>query len=294
MANYGTYVSFETLKTHIGLASTDTADDDLLRDVCKTASLLFDQWTGRRFYPRIETRYYDIPEETAELVLDDDLLALTTFTTDNGNVTLTDGTHFYKMRWDDYDHTPYDRLVMADDGAYPNLLWSTSRQRSQVVTGHWGYHDDWSNAWEDSQDTVENNPLTAAGTSITVNDADGADLFGVTPRFKVQQLLQIESEYVYVTAKNTTTNALTVVRGVNGTTAAEHAQNTTISIYKPMWEIVETLKLLAKWIYQRRESTNNDEMSSIAVGGSIVVPAVVPGAVHRAVTRFKPGQDWIA
>jgi hypothetical protein len=141
---------------------------------------------------------------------------------------------------------------------------------------------------------VEDNPLTAAATSITVNDADGADLFADTPRFKVQQILRIESEYVFVTAKDTTGNKLTVIRGVNGTTAASHVQNTAIYVYKPMWQVVEAIKLLAKWIYQRRRSTNNDEMGSAAVGGIFRTPATAPGAVKEAVERLTPSRERVA
>jgi hypothetical protein len=154
------------------------------------------------------------------------------------------------------------------------------------VTGWWGYHEDWSNAWQDSQDTVENDPLTSTGTSISVNDADGADLFGNTPRFKVGQTLRIETEYVYVTAVTAaTTNTLTVIRGVNGTTAAAHDQNTAIYVYRPMHEIEQAALRLSHWLYGQKGAGYQSRIRNLAAG-TLEIPENAPGDVLMIAARY--------
>jgi hypothetical protein len=97
------------------------------------------------------------------------------------------------------------------------------------VTGVWGWHADYTNAWE-AVDTLQAN-INASVTSLTVADADGADLDGFIPRFSPGNLIQIDSEWMDVNAVNTTTNTLTVRRGVNGSTAAAHTSGKAVSTY---------------------------------------------------------------
>ena len=92
----------------------------------------------------------------------------------------------------------------------------------------------------------------------------------------VQQLLKIESEYVFVTGKNINTNALTIIRGVNGTTAAAHVQNTPIYIYQPMPEIVGAMEVLATYVYRRRESIGSTGDRGTAANGVLVMPSKLP------------------
>ena len=109
----------------------------------------------------------------------------------------------------------------------------TAGERSIKVVGVQGYVDERDQAWESSGDTTEDNPLTAGATSVTVNDVDALDAYGAPARFAAGQLLRIGSEYVETTlAIDTSANTLGLVRGRNGTTAAQHAQNTAIDIWR--------------------------------------------------------------
>ena len=75
---------------------------------------------------------------------------------------------------------------------------------------------------EDSgADINEGAQYSATDTTLTVTDGS---------KFAVGQTVLIESEQLYVTAIST--NDLTVVRGINGTTASTHADGTDISIYR--------------------------------------------------------------
>lgn len=65
-----------------------------------------------------------------------------------------------------------------------------------------------------------NGAIDASQTSVVVDDAS---------LFQVGDVIEIESEYVNVTAVDTTANTLTVSRGWGGTSAATHADNTTVT-----------------------------------------------------------------
>lgn len=96
-----------------------------------------------------------------------------------------------------------------------------------TIAGTWGYHVDWGNAWLDTLQTITNiGGINASAISFTVTDVDAANANGITPAFSMGNLIKIDSEYLEVTGTNTTTNTVTVRRGVNGSTAAAHAQST--------------------------------------------------------------------
>jgi len=280
------YVNYEDLKSYQGIG--ETGDDTLLKGLCVGASRIWEMVTRQRyFYPRSEERLYDYPKNTSVLELDDDLLEVTTFTTANGDTDIDSG-DYYLMCGKSYNLTPYNRIVMASDGDQPNLLYSGSSQRANSVTGIWGYHEDWDNAWRDSQDTVQNDEeITAAGTSLTVTDADGVNLVGVIPRFKVDTLLKIGDEYLYVTAKNTSTNALTVVRGVNGTTAAAHDADTAIYTYHVQDEINHWVTRLAAWLYRQKDNSADMDRAIIPEYGGMLLPSKIPSDVAEAALLYR-------
>ena len=278
------YASFDEIREYLGQDSSH-GDADLVKRLAEIASRQFDRWClGRRFYPRTETRYYDHPADATRLKVDDDLLAVTTFTTENGDTEITSG-NYYLMCGGVYGLTPYDRIVLKTDSTQSYLAFSGTMQQANAVVGTWGYHEDWSNAWEDSGDEVEET-LTATDTGITVNDADGAGLYGAKPRFQEFQLLKIEDEYVYLTGVNATTNTLTVVRGANGTTAATHAQNTDIYVYLPMLNVVQATKDLAKYLYLHKDTADGD-ITMFPEAGAVQVPQGVPVTVKWAIQAYK-------
>lgn len=98
------------------------------------------------------------------------------------------------------------------------------------ITGTWGYHPDYENAWL-NVDTLQAN-INASVTSLTVADVDGSNQYGYSPRISAGNLLQIDTEWLEVTATNTGTNAVTVIRGVNGSTAAAHSSSADVAVYQ--------------------------------------------------------------
>ena len=77
------YVSYEDLDAYQSLDAGDADEIELLRGFCEAASRMFDATCRRHFYPEYETRYYDMPYDDRVLILDEDLLEVDSFTTQN-------------------------------------------------------------------------------------------------------------------------------------------------------------------------------------------------------------------
>jgi len=261
-----------------------TGDDDVVRLVCEAASRYLDAKTHRWFYPKIETRYYDHPEDAGRLKVDKDLLEVAEFTTQNGDVEVTDD-QYYLMLAGSYNHTPYDRIVLKTNSDRTQLIYTGTLQKANAVTGTWGYHEDWSNAWQSSGDAIADaTGINATVTTVNVADGDGADIYGVTPRFKAGQTLKIGDEFMYLTAIST--NALTVVRGINGSTAAVHATAAAISVYRPMKDIEDATLAMAKWLWSRRESKAFARII-VPAPGVVDLPPGIPLEMLMAIARYK-------
>jgi len=247
------YISYSAVKAEQNI--TGSGDDTLLKDKCTQASRIWDRLTRRRFFELSATHRFDYQEGYQLMLYDQDLLSLTTLTNGDGNAL---GTYYlYPLRF-----SP-KRWIELDKSGGDIFTYSTTPQRCIQVAGLWGYHADYDYAWPSSGDEVENDPLTAAGTSLTVNSG--------VKNFRVQQMLKIGSEQVYIvkwqdssdtvqdnplTAAATTlnvsdgtlfkvnqtilvnaeemlitaisTNALTVTRARGNTYAASHAAATAI------------------------------------------------------------------
>ncbi len=194
---------------------------------------MVDKHCRRVFYPYEDTRYFN-GNGKSELWIPD-LLSVTTvsYSEDDGDTyTALTSSDYYATVGGNYNSKQSYTQLIVNINSDTISAWTTG-QRSIKIEGVWAYADDRDDAWENSQDTVEDNPLSDSATSVTVNDVDGADLWGISPRMQVGQILQIENEMLELAAVDMEQNKITVIRGRNGSTAAQHVQNTVISIWRP-------------------------------------------------------------
>lgn len=284
------YATIDELKLYLSLDPlADTKDDGLLLKFAIQASRMFDTFATngimpkRRFYPTLATKDFDHPSDhPAVLRLYDDLLAVTTLTTKNGATTISSSDYNLKTANGTYNQTPYRQVKLRIDGTTTAFEFDGTPDAANQIIGFWGYHADWANAWEDSGDTVQDNPLSSSGTTLLVTDVDGDDINGIPNRFKLQQLLQIQDEILWITDTNITDNTLTVRRGMNGTTAASHVQNTTISVFKPMDDVVEAMQTLTAHLYRRRDDIGTSaERPVTGAQGQILLPSTLPEEVKK-------------
>ncbi len=238
-----TLATLYQLRQRLGLSASDTSEDDRLLVALQAASAQIEQAAGRRFTPRLATIEHDFTHAD-ELLLRDDLLQLDTLT--NGDGSSMDTADVITLPESTLDG-PISVLRLTGNQVF---VWDESPLRAVSITGVWGWHDRWSRAWRSSGDSLQDNPLSSSATTLTVSDADGVDSHQQTPRFQVGQLLRIEDEYLRVLAVDTNTNVLTVLRGVNGTTAAAHVQTTPIDIYQPALEVEMLCLRWAAWLYK--------------------------------------------
>jgi hypothetical protein len=207
-----TYASVEDFRRFVidGGQAGWTESDAILLTLLEGASARIDEWCDRSrfgsgFGPRIGTNTYG-PSD-CELLLDDDLLTITSVTAHEVNgdtgVTLASGTDFYGG-----DVLPWRSLTLNADGT---ASWGSS-QRGNVIIGTWGYSNQ-------TYSVGTGGTLTSSATSLIVS---GGSVYA-------GQTLLIDTEQVYVTASGGTA---TIVRGVNGTTAAVHAASSSVSAYR--------------------------------------------------------------
>ncbi|MBM3940439.1 MAG: phage gp6-like head-tail connector protein [SAR202 cluster bacterium] len=209
------YASLLTLKRQ--LIVDDTVDDQRLLDYLEVASRALDRVTGRRFYSQVATRVFDGPGGTRLWLpsWDGDLISVTSLAVDEGD----DGIYELALTTSDYrlwpynaDGEPYRRIDIRGNSVLISA-WPSGPAAVQVV-GRFG--------WSEVFDAL----TTANGSAITGTVADASTptittSADATTRITAGETIKIESEHLYVSAVSST--ALTVTRGVNGTTAAAHS-----------------------------------------------------------------------
>ena len=234
------------------LTATDLAE--VLR-VLNDGARRVDDYCDRHFYSELATHVYDGNGKT-QLWLPDDLLSVTTLKADGDG----DGTYEISLAvntdywlWPD-NSTPKVRIDINPESSLISS-WPVGRRRVQIV-GEWGYTN-----------TTE---LVASVTTEVLDASEtGVDVTAGTD-FAAGQTILVESEQMYIAS--IATNTLTVVRGVNGTTAATHVTSSVIRRYVYEEAVVGAALMWAGRLWKRRETAD---------ATTIVAPAIGTLEIHR-------------
>lgn len=184
MAITNGYCTLDNYKTYgIPDAGTNADDDAVIEKLIEMASRYIDRKTGRTFYARTETHYFDYPK-TRFLKLSDDLLSVTTLTNGDGN-TIAD-TEYNLI---EYNTTPYYALELTD---ISTTFWQPTSSGSYLkciqLAGSWGYSaiapDDIEIATMDIVKNAYNRRkgknlagvATITGAGVVISPADISDL----------------------------------------------------------------------------------------------------------------------
>jgi hypothetical protein len=275
------YATLTELRQYKQFATTETGDDALLTMFIKSACAFADGRLGDEFSPHVATRYFDVPAGR-KLQFNDHLLALTSITNGNGDAIATNDVVLLPATV----YPKYGILLKpsasiwwtpSDDGNYEQVI---------AVTGIWGYHTDYDDAWVSSLDAVADaGGINASVTTINVTSAAGLAADGLSPRFQAGQLIVIGSEYIDIVSIST--NALTVKRGTNGSTAAAHLTAAPISIFRPMDSVKMAVIRLAAWRYAQKDA-NVFDMTTILGTGIKITPSAVPDDVLALLPEPSP------
>lgn len=129
------YATIKELKHYLSPGTAaDKYDDEIMAHLIMAASRYIDDETGRTFYARTETHYFDTPCDRS-LWLDDDLLTVTTLT--NGDGTAITATHYKLIP---YRQAPYHEIRLKESSTY---VWETESDGDSEgvisVAGTWGW-----------------------------------------------------------------------------------------------------------------------------------------------------------
>lgn len=274
------YVLLHEIRAAKKVGVADTEDDNLLHHYAIKASRIIDRECARVFYPKVETRIYDIPK-TRKLKFDKDLLSVTTLT--NGDDSEISSSEYFLLP---YNESPKYALELEPASA---SIWqidaSGGRYQKGVidVLGVWGCHDEYGDAWQAVDVVQDNGGLDASVEEVEFDDIDGIDEHGMTPRCGRGTLLKIDDEFIYVLATDTSSQMATVTRGFLGSTAATHAVGVDIEVYRPMEVIRQITLRMALWLWNQRTSNADVDRVAISPDGFTILPMGLPKDVAQLI-----------
>ena len=198
-----------------------TGDDDEMFQLLLAVSDWVDQYCNRHFYPRTQTLEFDGTGGTQLLI--PDLAVITSLkedTTEDKTFDTTWAATDYWLLPHNAEPTqpwgqPYTAIRVRKQGTKDTFV--ATEQRLQVA-GIWGYRQ----FKEDSTTDLNEATMSAIDSSADVDDATN---------FAIGQTIMLDNEQLLIT--NIGGNTLSVTRGLNGTTAASHANN--IDVYILRW-----------------------------------------------------------
>ena len=241
------YVSLDTLKSSSVLNVTGSADDSRLHALAENASRIVDRYCNRHFYVVLATRRFDGLGTPSLLV--PDLVSV-----DGGGLkTDDDKDRVFETTWAASDYLllptnadptaggnsqsrPYVEVAVDVDAGTKSSF--PSGMQTVQIAGQWG-------RWRHLRRATETANAVADATTTTVTVSSRVDV-------EAGHTLLIDSEQMYVQSYAAST--LTVVRGVNGTTAASHSGGAAIDIYEYPGPIVEASIIQAARLWRRKDS----------------------------------------
>jgi hypothetical protein len=239
---YASVADFQAYVTPRGQTiGTDATDDATVADLLSQAARTIDSLCGRSFYPRIETRLYDIPEcqnDGRIIYLDDDLLDLTTLT--NGDLTVITTADYNLKPKNAY---PKWGVCLKDASSVTWTVDSSGNDEDVIsVAGVWGYRQQYNQRGWLQAGTLGAAVANTTGLSLTITT--GHTLAKDT-------IIKIDSEIFMLTATGATSGTV-LARGDNGSTAATHLISAPIYTWQVQPEIKQaTVQLAAKLYIQR-------------------------------------------
>ena len=255
----------EWIKTDVATGNTLSADDMRLLQAARTVSRRIDNaFASRRpmFAPWNETRKLPLDglhvnSMQGTFRLDGYLLALTSTSVNGNAVSNVEGYPDSTM-----PPFPFLRNTNCCTGWY-GYCGDCCAPYQVSVTGVWGFHRDYAAAWM-AVDALAAAIVSTSATTFTVADADGGDAYGITPRISAGDLLKVDDEYMEVTVVNYATNVVTVIRGVNGSTAATHLIAAVVSRWEVETPVKHAVARQVGLMYSRRGAYTTMEVQGMS------------------------------
>lgn len=244
--------------------TTNTIDDAVINQLIIGASRFIDNYVGRKFYPRVQTKKYDVPNTITRrpnrLELNDDLLELETLT--NGDSTVVTSSDYIL---EDVNNPPYYNINLRDTSSIdwePNSDGSTQQVIS--VFGTWGFHENYTDAW-----------MTGGTSASSINSTDLSFTVSSGSTISTGNIIKIDDEIMDIISTSGST-ATVEKRGANGSTAATHNASSTIYYWNAMYPVKIATYMIVRNIYKERSGQGVSSESTVTAAGVIIPPKDVP------------------
>ena len=246
------YVSLEDLKAPGALNISGAEHDARLLRLAETASRAVDRYCNRHFYVHSAAKTFDGSGLPRLLV--PDLIAVNR----SGLKTDGDGDGHFETTWHVADFYLLPRNAAPDDADSPasrpyTAIAATGKRarfvagRANVrVSGQWGW-------WRHARPIGSAAKAIGGASDVTLELADNSAA-------QVGQTLLVGSEQMYVEGRQS--NALSVLRGVNGTTATAHDAGAQVRVYDYPPPVREATLTLAAMLWRRNDSVYDDGRSA--------------------------------
>jgi len=128
------YITQAEFKLYANIGTTDANDDLVIDELVEGTSRLIDDLTGRTFYARSLTNYYDVPVGR-QIDLTDDLLTITKLTNGDGDEILLAEYNLIPK-----NHAPYHAIRLKEASTEVWELDDEGNSEMVIsVQGTWGY-----------------------------------------------------------------------------------------------------------------------------------------------------------
>lgn len=261
---YHSYADLDTFRAYLAGSAYSggwSADSDVMLKILEHSSRVIDDYVGDgTFGPTVETRLYDLgsgdlrydpryymrdvgiatSEYRASVVpLDRWIISATTVTAYADSARTTSQTLTAGLA-NDYILEPYNNIPKFRLKLTENTTKALGAgQQVLSIAGTWG--------WDERSHTngsLDGAVSSTTSTSIVVTLV-GTLAPGVT--------IKVDSEQMYVTAVSSNNRTLTVIRGVNGTTAATHLTATTVYHIEYPNDVTIACMEIARTQYRNRD-----------------------------------------
>jgi hypothetical protein len=256
-----------TQPTQVSLTVNDRLLLRLLRVVSQRVDNLFPsvpRWS--MFAPQIGTRTFlmsaaAINSWANTFTFSADLLSASAISVNGTPFTVGSNITLYP----DPSQPPFHAIQLADPlNQWSYYLCGDTRTPMIAITGVWGFHSDYANAWLAVDTLAAAITTTTATTLTTAHISSTPDVYGQVPQISAGNLLLIDSEYLEVVLAPPGSAVVTVRRGVNGSTAATHAQDAPVSVWQVEPSVNQAVARQAALNYSRRGAFTTVEVSGMS------------------------------
>jgi hypothetical protein len=262
-----TLTTFERVKRQID--TTETSDDDLIKDFIRLASGDIAGATRRCFVPYKDAYTYPLQQASVLLPIGD-LLSPITVTDGQGEVELSN------IRLIERNIYPAYGMELVNGS---NWRSSTSDDDGEItITGWWGFNENPAKMWK--LRTSLDGALDEDDEEIIV--ADSTKLRTLDYLKIGDEIMQIVS--IAVSDAPDPVHTLVVERGEMGTDAASHDHEAGIYQYQQKHDIALAATMLAQFLYQNRDKPGIETIQTPE--GTTVISLDAPGIVHTVVARY--------